>query len=860
MVAHEAGHTLEQVARESDPGVLDKWEEAIKADKISVSDYGNEVRHEDLGEFAQAYAVCLHAGPEYLATLKKLSPARFALWEKILSTCVSANEVEPAAPIEARPFPLNQVRLLDSPFKEAMEINRAYLLKLDPDRMLWPFHERAGLPTTGERYGGWEQKDCVGQTSGHYLSACSLMYASTGDEELKRRVNYMVSELAKVQEKHGDGYAGAMRTEVWDKTFSGDIEVHQWGLGGGYVPWYVLHKTYAGLIDAYVHVGNKQALDIARRFADWAKKGTDNLDDEQFQNMLRCECGGMNESLANLYALTGNKDCLALARRFEHKVIVDPLAKKRDELEGKHVNTQIPKIIGAARLYELAGQERDATISRFFWDRVVNTRSFAPGGVDLRERFCAPGAEASHLAWNSCETCCVYNMLKLTRHLFGWQPDAKYMDYYERGLYNHILGSQDPDSGGFTYFYSLRPGHFKVYSSPFDSMWCCVGTGIENHSKYVDTIYFHNDNTLWVNLFIPSMLDWQEKDLHVRIETKFPADETIHLTVNTGKSQELDLKVRVPYWATKGADVTINGEKQDVKSTPESYLTLSRQWKDGDKIAVRLPMSLHLRPARDKENLITIMYGPVVLAGELGAKGMPNDVSPSQSAHSGVMDPPVPVLLVDADQDPSSWVKRVPGETLRFETVGAGKPNDVTLIPLADLHHQRYTVYWETMAPGDWQPAPSLKPEEIAESELTPGLDYRYFEGAWGNLPDFSKLEVKKTGTVENFDLSIQGQRDNFGIVFSGYLKIAEKGEYIFATRSDDGTRFTLAGKKLVLNDGIHDMISVASQPVLLSPGFYPLEVEFFEAGGGEGLEIYTYCPADGSWSRIPKSMLYRKK
>jgi len=280
-----------------------------------------------------------------------LTIAFVAVW----SGPLFADAVEPAVPIKARPFSLGRVRLLDSPFKKAMEINKAYLLKLDADRMLWPFHDRAGLPAKGERYGGWEQRDCVGQTSGHYLSACSLMYASTGDQEIKKRVDYLVSELAKVQQKHGDGYAGAIRTEVWKKTFSGNIEVHQWGLGGGYVPWYVLHKTYAGLIDAYVHAGNQQALDVARTFADWAKKGTDNLDDEQFQKMLRCECGGMNESLANLYSLTGNKDFLALARRFDHKVIIDPLAERKDELEGKHVNTQIPKIIGAARLYELAG-------------------------------------------------------------------------------------------------------------------------------------------------------------------------------------------------------------------------------------------------------------------------------------------------------------------------------------------------------------------------------------------------------------------------------------------------------------------------------------------------------------------------
>ena len=465
------------------------------------------------------------------------------------------------------------------------------------------------------------------------------MYASSGDKRFKERVDYIVSEIAKAQQKHGDGYTGPVRTEVWKNIFSGDLKAHKWGVGGGYVPWYVIHKTFAGLIDAYIQTDNKQALEVVIKLADWAKKGTDNLDEAQFQDMLRAEHGGMSESLAHLYAITGNKDYLTLAQRFDHKEILDPLEKKEDKLAGYHVNTQLPKILSAARLYELTGDQRYAAAVNFLWDRVINTRSMAPGGVDLREHFYEAGSESAHLAWNSSETCSVYNMLKLTRSVFSWNPSAATMDYYERALYNQILGSQDPDSGGMTYFYNLKPGHFKIYSTPFDAMWCCVGSGIENHSKYADTIYSHNDDTLWVNLFIPSLLDWQEKDLRVRMETKFPADETITLTINTKTSQKLDLKIRVPYWATQGAEVTINGEKQNVKSTPESYLTLSREWKDGDKIAVRLPMSLHLRPARDKKNLTTIMYGPIVLAGELGTKGMPSDVSSSQAAHSGAWIP-----------------------------------------------------------------------------------------------------------------------------------------------------------------------------------------------------------------------------
>ena len=776
-----------------------------------------------------------------------------------MSGYLLADAVKPATEIAAKPFPLSQVRLLDSPFKKAMEVNKAYLLKLDADRMLWPFHDRAGLPTKGKRYGGWERRDCVGQTSGHYLSACALTYASTGDKEMKKRVDYMVSELAKVQAKHGDGYAGSMRTEVWKKTFSGTIEVHQWGLGGGYVPWYVLHKTFAGLIDAYVHAGNRQALEVALKFAAWAKKGTDNLDEEQFQKMLRCECGGMNESLANLYALTGNKDCLALARRFDHKVIIDPLAAKRDELQGKHVNTQIPKIIGAARLYELAGKGRDATIVRYFWDRVVNTRSFAPGGVDLRERFCAPGTEAPHLAWNTCETCCVYNMLKLARHLFGWRPDAAYMDYYERALYNHILGSQDPDSGGMTYFYSLRPGHFKVYSSPFDSMWCCVGTGMENHSKYGETIYFHNDDTLWVNLFIPSALDWKAKGVKIRQETKFPEEDTTTITVSTKQPKKFSVSIRVPYWVEKGLKVTINGRKQTVNPRPKSYLKLSRTWKDGDTIQVKLPMGLYLYRARDDKTLAVVMYGPLVLAGELGREGMPaSDCSRGNTSHAGNMAPPVPTLVVDSD-DPSAWIKPVEGRPLKFRTSGVGKPKDVSLIPLGRLHHQRYTVYWKTMSAEKWNSRSriSVKPATVSKDKLSAGVAYKYYEGSWDKLPDFSKLKPVKEGVSSNIDLSARVKRDNHGLVFSGYLKVSKAADYCFAVRSDDGSRLWIGGKEIVDHDGLHPNDAKVGLSLFLKPGYYPIKLDYFEKLYNEGLEVYWYSSLGGGWQRIPTDALF---
>jgi DUF1680 family protein len=627
-----------------------------------------------------------------------------------------AGAAEPAEIVRvAQPFPLDQVTLLsDGPFFKASQINLKYLRELDADRMLWPFHERAGLPVKGERYGGWEQKDVVGSMTGHYLSALSLQSASARNEnkELKGRVDYMVAEIAKAQAKHGNGYAGPVRTEVWDETFSGEFRVHKWGLAGGYVPWYVLHKTFAGLLDAFELTGNEQALEVACKFADWAKAGTDKLSDAQFQKMLQCEYGGMGDAMARLYAATGNRDYLALAKRFDHQGIFAPLAAQRDELAGKHVNTQMPKIIGAARLYELTGEERYATIARYFWDTVVSTRSFAPGGVDFHEHFKGAGEEAKHLNWDSTETCVTHNMLKLTRQLFGWKPEARYMDYYERALYNHILGSQDPESGGVCYFYSLRPGHFKTYSMPFDSMWCCVGTGIENHSKYGDTIFYHDDDSLWVNLFIPSKLNWKEKGATITQETNFPQEDSTTLTIDPGKEQELSIKIRIPYWATKGVEVKINGKREQFATTPQSYLTITRVWKGLSKIEVRFPMSLHLYRARDDEKLGVIMYGPLVLAGELGKKGMPEKLtSANNKQYSGEPVPPVPVLVTDG-KDPASWMVRTDPKTLRFKTQKVGQPGDVTLVPLHQLHHQRYTVYWKLLTQSEWLEAKGAREAE----------------------------------------------------------------------------------------------------------------------------------------------------
>ena len=639
-----------------------------------------------------------HGGAGAIRLFRASLPRRPALaWAIVtfsLATVAAPAAVRDAFGATATAFPLDAVRLLDGPFRRAQELDRKFLLEIDADRLLVPFREVAGLPVTKKRYGGWESRDLNGHSLGHYLSACALMYASTGDARLKDRVDYVVNQLAEIQAAHGNGYVAGIPEKLFDDCFAG-------GPLRGWVPWYNVHKTFAGLVDAVQLAGNRQALAVASRFAAWAKKGTDVMSDEQFQTMLAIEYGGMNEALANLYALTGNPDHLALAQRFWQARVLDPLARGEDPLTGLHANTQIPKLVGSARLYELTGEPRYEAAARHFWDDVVRQRSFVTGSNSDHEHFFPVGEEASRLSVETAETCNVYNMLKLTRHLFAWQPDAEEMDFYERALFNHILGSIDPDTGMALYFLSLKPGHFKVYGTPDNSWWCCTGTGMENHARYGESIYFHNADTLWVNLFIASEVNWAEKGLVVRQETSFPETDTTTLVFRIEKPVTLAVRLRVPAWADRGAIVRINGEVQPIEAQPRSYLTLHREWRDGDRVEFSLPMRLRLHRAVDDPETVALLYGPIVLAGALGRENFPNDRQADHLALDFWPDPPVPVLVTE-QTDLNAWIKPIPGRPLHFKTVGTGRPADVELLPLYALHHQRFTVYWKLVGPARW--------------------------------------------------------------------------------------------------------------------------------------------------------------
>ena len=607
------------------------------------------------------------------------------------------------------PFPLRQVELLASPFKAAMERNAKFLLGLDPDRLLHNTRQYAGLEPKGALYGGWESKGIAGHTLGHYLTALSQQYAATGDARFRERVAYIVKEMAECQRVYGDGYVGALpplELATLRGFRDGKVEV-QGGFnfkGGAWVPWYTQHKVLNGLKDAWVLAGDEQAKEVTLRLADWIEEVTRPLTPEQRQQMLRVEHGGMSETLADIYALTGDEKYLDTARRFYHEEVMRPLLEGRDELAGKHANTQIPKVIGEARLYEVAGDEGGRDIARHFWEEVVRHHSYVIGGNSENEHFGQPDQLSKRLGPATAESCNTYNMLKLTRHLFEWRPEAEYFDFYERALYNHILGSQEPRRGMFAYFISLKPGHFKTYSTSEDSFWCCVGSGMENHTKYNDSIYFHSADALYVNLFIPSRLDWKEKGLVLLQQTAYPRGGTVELRFAPKRPVTLSLRVRSPQWATGGLRFRLNGRPLRVASAPGSYAEVRRTWRAGDRLQVTIPLSVRTEATPDDPRKVAFLYGPLVLAGDLGPvpSGPTAPYAVEQWDNFKQPSAEVPVLVTEAGNVEGS-LKRVRGTMeLVFRTVGTGRPRDVTLRPFNEIFYDYYNVYWDVLTPAQY--------------------------------------------------------------------------------------------------------------------------------------------------------------
>lgn len=601
-----------------------------------------------------------------------------------------------AAAPRLTPFDMTDVTLAEGPFLHAQRQTEAYLLRLDPDRMLHNFRVNAGLKPKAPVYGGWESEarwadiNCHGHTLGHYLSACALAFRATANPVYRRRIDHIAQELAECQTASGSGLVCAFPKGP------ALVAAHLRGEPITGVPWYTLHKVYAGLRDAVLLAGSDKSQAVLVRLADWGVAATRPLSDAQFEAMLATEHGGMNEVYADLYLMTGNADYRRLSERFSHKAILEPLAKARDHLDGLHANTQVPKAVGFHRVFEATGEARYRDAAAFFWRTVARTRSFATGGHGDNEHFFAGADFADHVfSAKGSETCCQHNMLRLTRALFAHEPDAAYADFYERTLYNGILASQDPDSGMTTYFQGARPGYMKLYHTPEDSFWCCTGTGMENHVKYRDSIYFRDDRALWVNLFVPSAVTWREKGAVLTQKTRFPEAPTTTLRWTLRRPTETALRLRHPGWS-RTATVLVNGEPALRSTEPGRYLEVARRWRDGDTVELRLSMHVAAEAHPAAPDIVAFTYGPLVLAGALGRGGLAPgaDIVVNEREYGRYNDTPFEAPVLKGDPATIAGAVRTGGTPLEFAIADAAG-RAVRLIPYHRIAHERYATYWK---------------------------------------------------------------------------------------------------------------------------------------------------------------------
>lgn len=590
-------------------------------------------------------------------------------------------------------FPWKQVRLLPGgPFYDQQEINRKYLLTVPNDRLLHMFRLTSGLASSAEPLGGWEAPKCELRghfAGGHFLSACAQAYATTGDEEIKKKGDDLVAQLAICQKANKTGYLSAFPMEEFDRLRE---RVPVWA------PFYTIHKIMAGHYDMYRLAGNQQALETARQMANWVGSWTSPLSADLMSRVLETEHGGMFEVLCNLAEATKDFRYLGTARKFDQAQFFDPLAEFKDELRGIHANTNIPKVIGAARFYELTGAPRYRNISSFFWETVSQRRSYATGGNNDGEYWTTPPGNLSGTLNGYNEECCTgYNMLKLTRHLFSWTAEPAYMDYYERVLWNHRLGTQD-EQGFKGYFVPLGNGYWKYYNTRWDSFWCCTGTGIEEFAKFANTIYYHDADGIYVNLYIASQVTWPEKGITLRQETKFPEEPTATFILQAEHPTEMALHLRIPAWVAKGGAVKLNGETLTAFSDPSSYLTLHRVWKNGDRVEISLPMSLRVEPLLGDDTLQAAMYGPFALAGRLGSQGLDQQALYAGYGTSPRFRPTPAAPLNVTLGDKFDWVEAsAGGGPLSFHLVGQSSPTE--LVPFYLANGERYNVYWQLKAP-----------------------------------------------------------------------------------------------------------------------------------------------------------------
>ena len=706
-------------------------------------------------------------------------------------------------------FPLSDVKLLDGPFKHARDLNIDVLLKYNVDRLLAPYRKEAGLVPRNSSYSNWIGLD--GHVGGHYLSAMAINYAATKNPECKKRMDYIISEIKICQDSNainnpdwGVGFAGGMPNskEIWSKLKKGDFSVYF----SSWAPWYNLHKMYAGLRDAWLYSGSDEAKNIFLKFCDWGISITSGLTDEQMQTMLGAEHGGMDEMFADAYQITGVNKYLVAAKRFSHKALLEPMAFGNDNLDNKHANTQIPKVIGFQRIAELTQDKEYIKASRFFWETVTKNRSLAFGGNSRKEHF--PSKKACSDFVNDVEgpeSCNSYNMLKLTEDLFRMNPLAEYIDYYERTLYNHILSTQHPVHGGYVYFTPARPRHYRVYSAPNEAMWCCVGTGMENHGKYNQVIYTHQNDSLFVNLFIASELNWKAKGITLRQETNFPEEEQTKLIITEGSS-DFTLMIRYPSWVKDGAlKVIVNGKTMSYSVRPSSYIAINRLWTKGDNVQILLPMHNSIEHLPNVSTYIAFLHGPILLGTKTGCEDLEGLI-----AHNGRWDhiavgkklpiDKAPILIEDNISKIADELVPIEGKPLNFTAPNLKMINPINILmePFYKIHDVRYMMYWMALTNTQYHSyLDSIAANEkenlalenrtidfVTPGEQQPEVDHAiqsYNSNSGNNLDEFYR--EANDGGYFSYDMATKGETDLTLLVkYWGY----EWGSRIFDIYIDD--------------------------------------------------------------------------
>ncbi len=720
-------------------------------------------------------------------------------------------------------FKISDVKLTESQFLKNQKSDIHYILGLDPDRLLAPYMKEAGLTPKAANYSNWENTGLDGHIGGHYLSALSYMYAATQNPEISARLDYFLSELKKCQDN--DGYLSGVPggRQIWKELHDGNIRAGSFGLNDRWVPLYNIHKIYAGLRDAYLIAGKQEAKTMLIKLSDWMISVVEKLSDDEIQKMLISEHGGLNETFADVYAITGDKKYLKIAHQFSDKKMLDPLLKGEDNLTGKHANTQIPKVIGYKRIADLEGLPDWDKAAKFFWDVVIKQRSVSIGGNSMREHFNPTNDFSALLASEQGpESCNTYNMLRLTKMLYQTTGEKNYMDYYERALYNHILSILNPVQGGFVYFTPMRSGHYRVYSQPQTSMWCCVGTGLENPARYGEMIYAYEGNDLIVNLFVPSVLTWNS--VKISQQNNFPQTPSTDIVFEETSGKNFALKIRKPSWC-ENVTVSVNNENSKAKEE-NGYIVISRKWKKGDKVHVDLPMHLSAETTPDGKAQYSFLYGPIVLAAKTGTDrqdGMYADDSRGGHIANG---PQIPLYqmpaIIGEKNSVLNHLKPVEGKPLTFSLTGLSLPQfeGMNLVPFYSLYECRYQIYFPLYSSEEW----AGEKQKIADAEKAAieleqstldkifcgeqqsesdhfisqnyswngsdgGVHWRTTRGKFSyemKAPNAKKILVKGFNDWRKFQLSISGKT-------LGTFGFESKGEVVIDIPSDVSTdEFTL--------------------------------------------------------------------